>query len=49
MCRQMLPEGHIIQQATSLAEMATITDKGTIEFFAVKRQPSRVPRGSQSS
>ena len=26
----MLPEGHIIQQATSLAEMATITDKGMI-------------------
>ena len=26
----MLPEGHIIQQATSLAEMATITDKGRI-------------------
>ena len=26
----MLPEGHIIQQATSLAEMATITDKGKI-------------------
>merc|ERR1712131_291686 len=29
MCRQMLPEGHIIQQATSLAEMATITDKAS--------------------
>ena len=30
MCRAMLPEGHIIQQATSLAEMATITDKGAV-------------------
>ena len=30
MCRGMLPEGHIIQQATSLAELATITDKGKI-------------------
>ena len=30
MCRGMLPEGHIIQQTTSLAELATITDKGKI-------------------
>ena len=26
----MLPEGHIIQQATSLEEMNSVTDKGTI-------------------
>ena len=35
MCRAMLPEGHIIQQANSLAEMATITDKGKISSTLV--------------
>ena len=33
----MLPEGHIIQQATSLAEMATITDKGMVSMHELTK------------
>ena len=53
MCRAMLPEGHIIQQATSLEEMNSVTDKGTIfvteyyltygsaRWFKLERLPTR--------